>query len=147
MSDEGGVEPRNADAKANADGQFRIPIRNKGFLTASKVEVTLEADELGDTVYAKENVTISVPANGVAYAVFDYSGLPPGDARLKVTVEVIDTPVHEDSQDSEIITIKFSKIADEDAESDWLVIVIVILTGLVLFGGYKTAKKGSSGRF
>ena len=111
------------------------------------MKVTLAADELGDTVYAANDVTISVPANGVAYAVFDYDGLPPGDARLIVTVEVIDTPTHEKSQDSEIITIQFSNIADEDGESDWLVIVIVVLTGLVLFGGYKTAKKGSSGRF
>ena len=145
--DEGGVEPRNADAKANADGQFRIPISNEGFLTAPEVKVTLAADELGNTVYPEQVVTISVPANGVAYAVFDYSGLPPGDARLKVTVEVIGTPTHEESQESEIITIQFSNIADEDGESDWLVIVIVVLTGLVLFGGYKTAKKGSSGRF
>ena len=58
--------------------------------------------------------------------------LPPGDARLKVTVEVIGTPTHEESQESEIITIQFSNIADEDGESDWLVIVIVVLTGLVL---------------
>ena len=38
-------------------------------------------------------------------------------------------------------------MADEDGESDWLVVVIVLLTGLVLYGGFKTAKKGSSGRF
>ena len=37
--DEGGVEPRNADAKANADGQFIIPIRNEGFLTTGDVIV------------------------------------------------------------------------------------------------------------
>ena len=145
--DEGGVEPRNADAKANADGQFIIPIRNDGFLTASDVIVYLEADELGNTVYAQQQVTITVPANGVAYATFDYSDLPPGDARLKVTLEVIGTPTHDDSDESAIITIKFSNIADEDGESNWLVVVIVALTGLVLYGGYKTAKRGSSGRF
>ena len=60
--DEGGVEPRNADAKANADGQFIIPIRNDGFLTASDVTVYLEADELGNTVYPEQEVTITVPA-------------------------------------------------------------------------------------
>ena len=53
----------------------------------------------------------------------------------------------EDSADEEIITIQFSNMADEDGESDWLVVVIVLLTGLVLYGGYKTARKGSSGRF
>ena len=145
--DEGGVEPRNAEAKANADGQFIIPIRNDGFLTAQDVIVYLQADELGDTDYPQKQVTITVPANGVAYASFDYSDLPPGDARLKVTLDVIGTPTHEDSDSSAIITIKFSNMADEDGESGWLVVVIILLTGLVLYGGFKTAKKGSSGRF
>ena len=145
--DEGGVEPRNADAKANAEGQFIIPIRNEGFLTAENVIVYLQADELGTTVYDQQEVTVTVPANGVAYATFDYSGLPPGDARLEVTLNVVDTPTHDESDESAIITIKFSNIADEDGESDWLVVVIVLLTGLVLYGGYKTARKGSSGRF
>ena len=99
------------------------------------------------TDYPHKQVRLTVPANGVAYASFDYSDLPPGDARLKVTLDVIGTPTHEDSQTSEIITIKFSNMADEDGESDWLVIVIILLTGLVLYGGFKTAKKGSSGRF
>ena len=144
---EEGVEPQLADAKANADGEFRIPIRNEGFLTAPNVIVTLKADELGTTVYAEQSITITVPANDVAFATFPYSDLPPGDARLLVTLEVIDTPIHEDSDEDAILTIQFSNMADEDGESDWLVIVIVILTGLVLYGGYKTARKGSSGRF
>ena len=144
---EGAVEPNAADAKANADGQFIIPIRNDGFLTAQDVIVYLQADELGDTDYPQKQVTITVPANGVAYANFDYSDLPPGDARLKVTLDVIGTPTHEESQTSDIITIKFSNMAEEDGESDWLVVVIILLTGLVLYGGFKTAKKGSSGRF
>ena len=144
--DEGGVEPSNANAKANANGQFRIPISNKGFLAADVI-VYLEADELGDTVYPQQTDSIVVPANGTAFAVFNYSDLPPGDARLEVTLEVINTPTHEESDESAIITIKFSNMADEDGESDWLVVVIIALTGLVLYGGYKTAKKGSSGRF
>ena len=130
MIDEGGVEPRNADAKANAEGQFIIPIRNEGFLTAENVIVYLQADELGTTVYDQQEVTVTVPANGKAHATFDYSGLPPGDARLEVTLNVVDTPTHDESDESAIITIKFSNIADEDGESDWLVVVIVLLTDL-----------------
>ena len=133
------VEPRNADAKANAMDTI-IPTGNDGFLT-SNVIVCLEADELGNTVYPVRQVTITVPANGVAYASFDYSDLPPGDARLKVRLDVIETPTHDDSDESAIITIKFSNIADEDGESDWLVVVIVLLTGLVMYGGYKTAEE------
>ena len=60
---------------------------------------------------------------------------------------MIDTPTHAESAESEIITITFSNIADEDGDSDWLVVVIVLLTGLVMYGGYKTARRGSSGRF
>ena len=67
--------------------------------------------------------------------------------RDRVTLDVIGTPTHEDSDSSAIITIKFSNMADEDGESGWLVVVIILLTGLVLYGGFKTAKKGSSGRF
>ena len=144
--EEGAVEPSAANAKANADGQFRIPIRNNGFLSADVI-VYLEADELGNTVYPQKQDSIVVPANGVTFAVFNYSDLPPGDARLKVTLDVINTPTHEDSDESAIITIKFSNMADEDGESDWLFVVIIALAGLVLYGGYKTAKKGSSGRF
>ena len=144
---EDGVQPTLADAKANANGQFRIPINNEGFLTAGDVIVYLEADSEGDTDYPQQQVTITVPANGTAIATFDYSDIPPGDARLKVTLEVIGTPTHEDSQESAIITITFSNMADEDADSPWLTAIIMILAGLVLYGGYKTARKGSSGRF
>ena len=62
-------------------------------------------------------------------------------------MDVIGTPTHVESAESEIITITFSNIADEDGDSDWLVVVIVLLTGLVMYGGYKTARRGSSGRF
>jgi hypothetical protein len=36
---------------------------------------------------------------------------------------------------------------DEGDESPWLGIVIVALAILVLYGGFKTARKGSSSRF
>ena len=70
-------------------------------MTAPAVKA-LAVDELGDTVYPENEVTISVPAT-VAYAVFDYSGLPPGDARLKVTVEVIDTPTPRKSKNLKLL--------------------------------------------
>ena len=74
--------------------------------------------------------------------------MPPGDARLRVSVEVMDPAnedaVAEDSADEAILTIPFSNMASEDGESPFLVIVIVALTLLVLYGGYNTARKGSS---
>ena len=145
------VEPGGADAEANADGFFRIPISNIGFLTAAEVKVTLEADEFGNTEYEAQQKTRMIPAEDVEYFEFAYSDMPPGDARLRVSVEVMnpanEDAIADDSADEAILTIPFSNMASEDGESPFLVIVIVALTLLVLYGGYNTARKGSSGRF
>ena len=139
---------------ANEDGIFRIPIENTGFLTADDVIVYLESAQDG-TDYPQKQITITVPAassdvNGVvepgqAWAEFPYSDMPPGTAYLKVSVEVIGTPISDEIPDEDI-SYKFSNTA-EGEESSFLMPVIIILTILVLFGGYKTARKGSSGRF
>jgi hypothetical protein len=139
------IEPFAADAIANTDGIIRIPIENTGFLTASEVVVTLTSAQAG-TEFAEQLVTITVPAGEVAYAEFPYSDMPPGNARLVVSVTVDGTPVSEDVSDYEF-PIKFSNVASEDGESPYLMVVIVALTLLVLYGGFKTARKGSSGRF
>jgi hypothetical protein len=139
------IEPFAADAIANTNGIIRIPIENTGFLTASDVVVTLTSAQAG-TEFAEQLVTITVPAGEVAYAEFPYSDMPPGNARLVVSVTVDGTPVSEDVSDYEF-PIKFSNVASEDGESPYLMVVIVALTLLVLYGGFKTARKGSSGRF
>ena len=139
------IEPAPADAIANTEGIIRIPIENTGFLTATNVVVTLTAAQAG-TEFAEQLVTITVPAGEVAYAEFPYSDMPPGNARLVVSVTVDGTPVSEDVSDYEF-PIKFSNVASEDGESPYLMVVIVALTLLVLYGGFKTARKGSSGRF
>ena len=149
------IEPRSADALANEDGVFRIPIENTGFLTADNVIVYLESAQAG-TDYSQKQITITVPAAyttgddgevvpGQAWAEFPYSNMPPGTAYLKVSLEVIDTPISDEVPDEDI-SYKFSNAA-EGEESSFLMPVIIILTILVLFGGYKTARKGSSGRF
>ena len=139
------IEPAPSDAIANTDGIFRIPIKNNGFLTAGNVLVTLEGAQAG-TDYQMKQTTIVVPAGEIAFAEFAYSDLPPGNARLVVNVSVIDTPAVDDELTLEF-PIKFSNVADEDGESSYLVWIIVALTLLVLYGGFKTARKGSSGRF
>jgi hypothetical protein len=147
--EEDSIEPLAADAGANEDGIFTIPIRNEGFLSTGSVVVYLEAQEISDTVYARQSFTIAtVPAEGVAYAEFQYSDFPPGIQRFSVSLEVLDdTPLHPDSEDSELFERKFSNMEDEGDESPWLGIVIVALAILVLYGGFKTARKGSSSRF
>ncbi|MDE0954640.1 MAG: hypothetical protein OR994_08175, partial [Candidatus Poseidoniales archaeon] len=138
------IEPFAADAIANTAGIIRIPIENEGFLTATDVIVVLVSAQTG-TEFAEQQVTISVPAEGVGYAEFAYSNMPPGNAHLKVMVTVVGTPVSEDVPDYEF-KIKFSNLAESE-ESPFLMVVIVALTILVLYGGFKTARKGSSGRF
>ena len=148
------IEPRSADSLANEDGIFRIPIENTGFLAADDVIVYLESAQ-DETEYTQKQITITVPAAstdengdkvaGQAWAEFPYSDMPPGTAYLTVSVEVIGTPISDEVPDMDI-SYKFSNVADGE-ESSFLMPVIIILTILVLFGGYKTARKGSSGRF
>jgi asparagine N-glycosylation enzyme membrane subunit Stt3 len=138
------IEPFAADAIANTDGIIRIPIENEGFLTATDVIVVLESAQSG-TDFAEQQVTITVPAEGVGYAEFAYSNMPPGNAHLKVMITVVDTPVSEEVPDYEF-KIKFSNLAESE-ESPFLMVAIVALTILVLYGGFKTARRGSSGRF
>ena len=141
------IEPDDADAEANTGGFFKIPIKNNGFLDATGVKITLEADSEGDTEYAEKSDYIDIPANGTAYANFSYDDLPPGPARFKITIDPVNNPVDSDSDSSEVFTRTFSNMADSDDESPLFTVVIVVLALLVLFGGYKTARKGSSGRF
>ena len=137
------IEPRAANALANEDGIFRIPIKNEGFLTASDVIVYLVGQD--GTEYTQKQTTITVPANETAFAEFPYSDMPPGPAGLTVSVEIIGTP-SEDVSDKDF-KVKFSNVASGDANDSYLMIIVVILTILVLYGGYKTARKGSSSRF
>ena len=141
------IEPDDADAEANTPGVFKIPIKNNGFLAVTGIEVTLSADELGDTVYESVTKVIDVPANGTTFVQFEYDSFPPGPARLLVTIDAGDNQVKDSSQTEVVFTRTFSNMADADDESPLFTIVIVILTLLVLYGGYNTARKGSSGKF
>jgi asparagine N-glycosylation enzyme membrane subunit Stt3 len=143
------IEPFAADAGANEDGIFTVPIRNEGFLSTGSVVVYLEGQAGTDTDYARQSFTIAtIPAEGVAYAEFQYSDMEPGVARMSVSLEVLDdTPMHPDSEDSQLFERKFSNMEEEGDESPWIMVAIVALTILVLFGGFKAARKGSSSRF
>ncbi|RAH14247.1 MAG: hypothetical protein CMB20_003610 [Methanobacteriota archaeon] len=142
---EKGIEPFNADALANEDGIFRVPIENQGFLGTGDVIVYLETAQEG-TDYPVQQDTIQIPAKETVYAEFPYSDLPPGTAYLEVRITVMeDIPLDSDVEPVEFSR-KFSNAADDD-ESPWLQFVILALTILVLYGGYKAARKGSSSRF
>ncbi|MEL0101513.1 MAG: hypothetical protein VW862_07435, partial [Euryarchaeota archaeon] len=138
------IEPRNADAFANQDGIFRVPIENTGFLSTGDVIVYLEASQEG-TDYPTQQTTIRIAAQDVEWAEFPYSDLPPGTAHLRVRLDVIDTPLDSTVEPVDFSR-KFSNVADGE-ESPWITVVIFMLTILALYGGYKVARKGSSSRF
>ena len=145
----GSITPFAADAAANEDGVITIPITNTGYLSTGEVIVYLEGQDGTDTDYPRQSYTIStVPARGDATAEFQYTDFPPGVARFEITLEVSDdTPLDSSSEDSAKFERKFANMEEEGDESPWLMVAIIALTALVLFGGYKAARRGSSSRF
>jgi len=142
--DPDGIEPREADAAANQAGLIRIPVTNDGFLDASSVIVYLEGS--GDTEFSAQKSAL-VPAKSTVFFEFEYSGFDPQTQRFEVRMESIRTPTDSGGDDHEqMFDIKFSNMA-EGEESSSVVWVVVVLSALILFGGYKVARKGSSSRF
>ena len=134
-----------SDIEANEAGVISIMVENTGFLTATDVIVYLEGTH--GTDYPVEQVTITVPAEGVATAVFDHDGFVPGPQRFKTYMTIIGTPVDSTGPDHEdTFEIEFYNVADEE-KGGGVIYVVAVLGALVLFGGYKTARKGSKARF
>ena len=143
--DTNGFRPLEADAAANEAGTIRIAVKNDGFLTASDVIVYLVGT--GDTEFEETQVTITVPAQGSAYAEFAYEGLNTGTQRFEVRMESIGTPTDSTDDDHKVnFDIRFSSMS-EGEESSYVLFVVIVLAAGVLFGGYKIARKGSSSRF
>ncbi len=138
------ITPLNSEAVAGKSGKIIVPIRNTGLLDAVGIEVTLKG--IVETEYSEQKVTLTVPNNDIAYAEFDYEGFEGAVQRFEVTIDPRDVSVSEDSQNSIKFDREFANVA-EGEESSLLPFVIVILGGLVIFGGYKVAKSGSKKRF
>ena len=133
------ITPLNSEAVAGKSGKIIVPIRNTGLLDAVGIEVTLKG--IVETEYSEQKMTLTVPNNDIAYAEFDYEGFEGAVQRFEVTM----------TQEM-YLCLKIAKIASnltefanvaEGEESSLLPFVIVILGGLVIFGGYKVAKSGS----
>jgi hypothetical protein len=140
------IEPLEQNAEALKPGVIRVPIRNDGYLEATNVIVYLEGQNNTGTDFTSQD-TITVPANGLAYAEFTYESFDTGVRRFEIRMESIDTPTDTSGDDHEMMfEIKFSNIA-EGEESSLVGTVVVIIGLLVLFGGFKAARRGSSSRF
>ena len=140
------IEPFVQNAAAFKPGEIKVPIRNDGYLEASDVIVYIEGQNGTATEFTAQD-TISVPANGIAYAEFTYEEFDSSTHYFEIRMEPIGTPTDSTDEDHKLkFTISFSNIAEEE-ESSGVGIVIVILGILVLFGGFKAARRGSSSRF
>ncbi|MDP6870313.1 MAG: STT3 domain-containing protein [Candidatus Poseidoniaceae archaeon] len=139
------IEPYAAVAEANKDGIIRIPVSNSGFLTATDVIVYLEAAEQTATIFEEVQTTISVPAEGMAYAEFEHGEFVPGPHYFTVRIDVIDTPTDNSASDfTEDVSITYSNMAEE-GDSDFVMVFVVLLIILVIYSGYKTVAGRTKG--
>ena len=143
-----------SDQYTKEEGSVRVPVRNTGFLDAPSVFVYLTDENSGEEL----QVNIEVPANGETVAVFE--GIEQeiqGNARYTVRVDVqgvesefldgilVDGEAVEDGEFD--LAIEYNPRSSTDGDSAWLTLVIVVLAGLVIFGGLRTARSRSSNRF
>jgi hypothetical protein len=131
-----------------------VPITNSGYRTASNVLVSVDLtnDAGTEVIGTLEPLNISVPAGQTINATFVVDPSSSKFNRFAISVEVTSTqdltPVDyvEDSVDSfdyqeEIILDKAEGI------SSWFMVVIIVLTLLVGYGGTKVARNKGSNRF
>ena len=131
-------------------GQIVVPISNSGYRTASTVLVTVNlTNDLGNEVLENiGNQTISVPAGQTINATFTLDQSSKKFNRYAISVDVLgeDNDFVEDSV--EPFDYQEETILDTaEPTSGWFMVVIIVLTILVGYGGLKVARNKSSTRF
>jgi uncharacterized membrane protein len=131
-------------------GQIVVPITNSGYRTASTVLVTVNlTNDLGNEVLENiGNQTISVPAGQTINATFVLGESSKKFNRYAISVDILgeDNEYVEDS--IEPFDYQEETILDTaEPTSGWFMVVIVVLTALVAYGGLKVSRNKSSNRF
>tara|TARA_B100001564_G_scaffold242208_1_gene205147 strand:- start:906 stop:2069 length:1164 start_codon:yes stop_codon:yes gene_type:complete len=131
-------------------GQIVVPITNSGYRTASTVLVTVNlTNDLGNEVLDNiGNQTISIPAGQTINATFTLDQSSKKFNRYSISVDVLgeDNDFLEDSVES--FDYQEETILDTaEPTSGWFMVVIIVLTILVGYGGLKVARNKSSTRF
>ena len=131
-------------------GQIVVPISNSGYRTATAVLVTVNlTNDLGNEVLENiGNQTIIVPAGQTINATFTLDQSSKKFNRYAISVDVLgeDNDFVEDSV--EPFDYQEETILDTaEPTSGWFMVVIIVLTILVGYGGLKVARNKSSTRF
>ncbi len=131
-------------------GQIVVPISNSGYRTASTVLVTVNlTNDAGNEVLENiGNQTISVPAGQTINATFALDQSSKKFNRYAISVDILgeddnyvdDSVAPFDYQEETILD-------TAEPTSGWFMVVIIVLTILVGYGGLKVARNKSSNRF
>ena len=131
-------------------GQIVVPITNSGYRTASTVLVTVNlTNDLGNEVLENiGNQTVSIPAGQTINATFVLDESSKKFNRYAISVDILgeDNDYVEDSV--EPFDYQEETILDTaEPTSGWFMVVIIVLTALVAYGGLKVSRSKSSNRF
>ena len=132
-------------------GQVVVPITNSGYRTATNVLVSVDLTNDAGTEVVKTlaPLNISVPAGQTVNATFDVDPSSSKFNRFAISVEVTSDEDLEYVEDSiEPFDYQEETILDEaEGTSSWFMVVIIILTLLVGYGGTKVARNKGTNRF
>ncbi|HII58332.1 MAG TPA: hypothetical protein HA328_05225, partial [Candidatus Poseidoniaceae archaeon] len=132
-------------------GQVVVPITNSGYRTATNVLVSVDLtnDAGTEVIKSLEPLNISVPAGQTVNATFDVDPSSSKFNRFAISVEVTSDEDLEYVEDSiEPFDYQEETILDQaEGTSSWFMVVIIVLTFLVGYGGTKVARNKGTNRF
>ena len=132
-------------------GQVVVPITNSGYRTATNVLVSVDLtnDAGTEVIETLEPLNISVPAGQTVNATFDIDPSSSKFNRFAISVEVTSEDDLEYIEDSiEPFDYQEETILDKaEGTSSWFMVVIIVLTLLVGYGGTKIACNKGTNRF
>ena len=131
-------------------GQIVVPISNSGYRTASTVLVTVNlTNDAGNEVLENiGNQTISVAAGQTINATFVLDESSKKFNRYSISVDILGEDNDYVEESIEPFDYQEETILDtSEPTSGWFMVVIIVLTLLVGYGGLKVARNKSSNRF
>ena len=132
-------------------GQVVVPITNSGYRTATNVLVSVDLtnDAGNEVIETLGSMNISVAAGQTVNATFDVDPSSSKFNRFAISVEVTSEDDLEYVEDSiEPFDYQEETILDQaEGTSSWFMVIIIVLTLLVGYGGTKIARNKGTNRF
>ena len=131
-------------------GQLVVPIENSGYKSAGSVVVyaNITNDAGTKTIEELAPQTISIGPGQTTQAVFTLSGSSEKFNRFAISVDVQGDDL--DYVEDDISDFDFQEeviLDDTEPTSAWFMVIIIVLTLLVGYGGVKVARNKGSARF